>query len=152
MMDDYTRRLKDECERAEVLWNMAFQGAPPPKKRKRAHRPNLAIKYSSRRKEYRTLIKAGGTALEIATEMGVTVGAVYSQAGRLGLNLARSTTPRSRRDPERDKRIIEMCAAGATTKEIAAEVGMSVGGLRNRCTALGVTPGRERARRWDARP
>ena len=42
--------------------------------------------------------------------------------------------------------------AGATAKEIAAEVGMTVGGLRNRCIALGANPMRERARRGEIGP
>ncbi len=151
MTDDYERRSRVECERAEGRWAKAFgreygvvAGAKP------KARPGRR-KDHQREARYRALVAEGKTYKWIAGVMGVKVSSVHNVLSKLGLKAARSTVTKGSRDPERDKRIREMCAAGATAKEIAADVGMTVGGVRYRCSILAVEPARIRGRRGQAK-
>ncbi len=83
----------------------------------------------------------GASAEQIASEIGLTPGAVASKALREGLE---ARPPRNAWPAERTVRLRERWAAGATARELAGELGVTPGAVVSKARTLGL-PGRPRS-------
>lgn len=95
-------------------------------------------KWSEREKEYlRRAYALGQTDVEIAAELGRTLGSIKSKRWVLGLGA--ETNERTRWSKMNDKRLKQYLDEGYSTREIAAKMRRSVQGIQSRKKRLGLS-------------